>query len=176
MQFEDDALKSNVLALASRSKAKAKPHRRISASSSTNIVPQWGKNLDRYWPKDYSPIAYPVFERLSTLHCHGHLLRENDGAIEFWRFKEYLGNDLVQSQHWTNEKWKSSMAKGGGKQENISDPSLQDKVVSFNDFFWLRMCHQFTLFHEFRIDIKRTKFEQQTDNILFVCGFYGQRR
>ena len=39
MQFEDCALKSNVLAFASRSKAKAKPRRRISASSSTKIVP-----------------------------------------------------------------------------------------------------------------------------------------
>ena len=41
MQFEDCALKSNVLAFASRSKAQAKPQRRISASS------YWGKNLDR---------------------------------------------------------------------------------------------------------------------------------
>ena len=39
MQFEDCALKSNVLAFASRSKAKAKPQRRISASSSTKTVP-----------------------------------------------------------------------------------------------------------------------------------------
>ena len=39
MQFEDLALKTNVLAFASRSKAKAKPQRRISASSSTKIVP-----------------------------------------------------------------------------------------------------------------------------------------
>ena len=38
MQFEDFALKTNVLAFASRSKAKAKPQRRISASSSTKTV------------------------------------------------------------------------------------------------------------------------------------------
>ena len=35
MQFEDNALTLNTLAFASRSKAKAKPQRRISASSST---------------------------------------------------------------------------------------------------------------------------------------------
>ena len=39
MQFEDCALKTNVLPFASRSKAKAKPQRRISASSSTKTVP-----------------------------------------------------------------------------------------------------------------------------------------
>ena len=39
MQFEDCVLKSNVLAFASRTKAKAKPQRRISASSSTKTVP-----------------------------------------------------------------------------------------------------------------------------------------
>ena len=39
MQFEDCALKSNARAFASRSKAKAKPQRRISASLSTKTVP-----------------------------------------------------------------------------------------------------------------------------------------
>ena len=39
MQFEDSAMKSNVLAFASRSKAKAKPQRRTSACSSTRTVP-----------------------------------------------------------------------------------------------------------------------------------------
>ena len=42
MQFEDFALKTNVLAFASRSKAKAKPQRR------TFCHLNWGKNLDRY--------------------------------------------------------------------------------------------------------------------------------
>ena len=39
MQFEDFALKTNVLAFASRSKAKTKPRRRTSANSSTKTVP-----------------------------------------------------------------------------------------------------------------------------------------
>ena len=33
-----------------------------------------------------------------------------------------------------------------------------------------RMCNQFTLHREFRIDTRRTKFEQKTDGILHVCG------
>ena len=44
MQFEDFALKTNVLAFASRSKAKAKPRRRTPACSSTRTVPI-GKEL-----------------------------------------------------------------------------------------------------------------------------------
>ena len=48
MQFEDCALRTNVLAFASRSKAKATPQRRISASSSTKSVPIGERNLDRY--------------------------------------------------------------------------------------------------------------------------------
>ena len=46
MQFEYFALKTNVLAFASRSKGKAKPQRRASASSSTTTIPIGGKNLD----------------------------------------------------------------------------------------------------------------------------------
>ena len=60
MQFEDFALKTNVLASASRSKAEAKPQRRTPASSSTRTVPigegKWTDNE----PEDYSPVAYPV--------------------------------------------------------------------------------------------------------------------
>ena len=46
MQFEDCALKTNVLAFASRSKAKAKPRRRTSACSSTRTIPICQKTLD----------------------------------------------------------------------------------------------------------------------------------
>ena len=66
----------------------------------------------------------------------------------------------MQSQHWSDEKWKSTMAKGGGNKKifqyctdpsgqeilylralqghsgrNLIDPSLQDNVLIPNDFF-----------------------------------------
>ena len=88
MQFEDFALKSNVLASASRSKAKAKPQRRTLASSSTRTVPIGERKWTDVEPEDYSPVDYPVSRQLSTLLRHGHLPREDDGAIEFWRLKE----------------------------------------------------------------------------------------
>ena len=160
MQFEDCALKSNVLAFASRSKAKAKPQRRIFASSSTKTVPIGERTWTDIEPQDYSSIDYPVSKQLITLLRDGNLPREDDGAIEFWRLKDHLRNHFVQSQHWSDEKWKSTMAKGGGNKKrfqycadpsrqeilylralqghsgrNLMDPSLQDNVLIPNDFF-----------------------------------------
>ena len=86
MQFEDFALKTNVLAFASRSKAKAKPRGRTSACSSTRTVLIGERSWTDIEPETYSSIAYPVSKQLSTLLRHGHLPREEeDGAIEFWR-------------------------------------------------------------------------------------------
>ena len=96
MQFEEFALKTNVLAFASRSKAKAKPRRRTPACSSTRTVPICERSWTDVEPGTQSHIAYPVSKRLSTLLRHGHLPREEDGAIEFWRLKDCLRNDFEQ--------------------------------------------------------------------------------
>ena len=77
MQFEDCALKTNVLAFASRSKAKAEPQRRISASSSTKTVPIGERTWTDIEPQDYSSIDYPVSKQLITLLRHGNLPRED---------------------------------------------------------------------------------------------------
>ena len=78
IQFEDFALKTNVLAVASRSKAKAKPRRRTSACSSTRTVLIGERSWTDIEPEDYSFIAYPVSKQMST---------------------------LLQSQHWSDEMW-----------------------------------------------------------------------
>ena len=97
-----------------------KPRRRNLFYSSTRTVPI----SERYWtdiePDNYSSIAYPVSKQLSTRLRHGDLPREEDGAIEFWRLKDYLRNDFVHSQHWSDEMWKSTMARDGVKKEKIS--------------------------------------------------------
>ena len=85
MQFEEIALKTNVLAFASRSKAKAKPRRRTSACSSTRTVLICERSWTDVGPGTYSHIACPVSKRLGTLLRHGDLPGEEDGAIEFWR-------------------------------------------------------------------------------------------
>ena len=204
MQFEDCALKTNARAFASRSKAKAKPRRRTLACSSTRTVPIGERTWTDIESENYSPIAYPVSKQLSTLLRHGDLPREEDGGIEFWRLQDYLRNDFVHSQHWSDEMWKSRMAGGGAhkkrfqyctdpsKQEiiylrarqghsgrNLIDPSLQDNVLITNNFFEyiyrIGCAIKFTLRHEFRFDTGRTTFEQKTEGILHVCGSYEQR-
>ena len=126
MQFEDFALKTNVLAFASRSKAKTKPRRRTPACSSTRTVPIGEGTWTDVEPEDYSPIAYQVSKQLSTLLRHGHLPREEDGPIEFWRLKDYLPNDLCDLNIGM---WKSTMAKSGGNKKRFqycTDPSGQE--------------------------------------------------
>ena len=53
---------------------------------------------ERKWtdvePEDYSPVDDQVSKQLSTLLRHGHLLREDDGAIEVWRKKNIFGTIL----------------------------------------------------------------------------------
>ena len=95
MQFEDVALKTKKLAFASRSQAKAKPRRRISASSCTRSLHIGERTWTENEPEDYSPIAYPMSKQLSTLLRHGNLPREENGAIEFWRLKDFFGTVLT---------------------------------------------------------------------------------
>ena len=99
--------KSNVLALASRSKAKAWPQRRISASPSTRTLPIGERKWTDVEPEDHSPVDCSVSKKLINLLRHGDLPREEDGAIEFWRLKDYFRNDIVHTQHWSDEMLKS---------------------------------------------------------------------
>ena len=84
VQFEEYALRLNASDFASRSKAKAKPQRRESTSSSTRTIPIG----ERIWTDvergEYSISDYEVSKKLIHLLRHGSLHRENDGAIEFW--------------------------------------------------------------------------------------------
>ena len=122
---------------------------------------------------EYSILEYAVSKELIHLLRHGRLDRENDGAIEFWRIKDHLRNDFVRTQHWSDEMWKSTMARGGRDKKrfqycadpsgqeilylralqghsgrNLTDPSLQDTVNSerfLRVHLSHRMCNQFTL-------------------------------
>ena len=94
MKFEEFALKTNVFAFASRSKAKTKPRRRTSGCSSTRTVPICERSWTDVEPGTQSNQAYPVTKRINTLLRHGALPREEDGAIEFWRLKMIFGTNL----------------------------------------------------------------------------------
>ena len=158
-------MKTNVLAFASRSKAKAKPRRRTLACSSARTVPISERSWTDIEPGNYSPIAYPVSKQLSTLLRHADLRREEDGAIDFWRFKDCLRYEFQNSRHWSDEMRKSRLAGGGSNKKifqyctdpsrqemlylralqshsgrNPNDASLQDNVLIPNNFFEY-ICH-----------------------------------
>ena len=156
MKFEEFALKTNVLAFASRSKAKARLRRRTSACSSTRTVPIGERTWTDIEPEDYSPIANPVSKQLSTLLRHGHLPREDDGAIKFWRLKEYLQDMMcildIGLMKSGKAAWREAEetrtyfnivlihqeilylgANQGHSGCNLIDPSLQDNVLIPND-------------------------------------------
>ena len=153
MQFEEYALKLDAKDFACRSKAKTIPQKRYSASSTTRTIPIGERTLTDIEPQDYSPTDYSVSKKLINLLRHGCLPQDNDGAIEFWRIKDNLQKHFQLSRHWSDEKWKSSMAGGGGHKKwyqycadssgkiryfraiqshsgrKLIDPSLQDTVV-----------------------------------------------
>ena len=133
MQFEECALKSNVFAFASRSKAKAKPQRRTSPSSSTRTAPICARSWTDIEPETCSSIAYPASNRLSTLLRHGHLPREEDGAIEFW--KDCFRNEVENSRHWSDEKWKSIMAKEEETRKDFSIVLMLQEKFFTSEFF-----------------------------------------
>ena len=61
-----------------------------SASSSTRTIPIWERTWTDIEPQEYSLSDYPVSKKLINLLRHGSLPRDNDGAIELWRIKDYL--------------------------------------------------------------------------------------
>ena len=176
----------------------------LSASSSTKTILIGERIWTDVEPEDYSPVDFPVSKQLSTLLRHGSLPREDDGAIEFWRIKDYLQNPFVHSRHWSDEKWKSTMAKGGGNKKrfqcstdpsgqeilhlraleghsgrNLFDLTLQDNVFIPNDFFeYIYHIGCAINLHSIvnsGLILGGQKFEQKTDGILHVCGSNEQR-
>ena len=159
IQFKEYALKLDAKDFACRSKAKAKPQRRDSASSSTRTIPIGERTWTDVEPQEYSLTDYSVSKKLNHLLRRGSLPRDNDGAIEFWRIGDHLQDHFKFCHHWTDEKWKSSMAGGGGHKKrfqycadssgtilylrafqghsgrNLIDPSLQDNVIIPDGFF-----------------------------------------
>ena len=187
------------LLFASRSKAKTKPQRRISACSSTRTVPICERSWTDIEPETYSLIAYPVAKRLNTLRRHGDLLsrrRWSDGILEIkgmsserycalstlvWQqVEEYNGKrrrkqEKISILHWsirTRNALPPSSSRSFRTQSHWS--FFTGQCIHSEQFLRVHlsywMCNKFTLHREFRIDTRRAKFEQKTDGILQVCG------
>ena len=164
-QFEEYALRLNAGEFASRTKAKAKPQRRDSAGSSTKAILIRERTWTDVEPGEYSISDYEVSKKMIRLLRHGqHVHREEDGAVQFWRIKENLQKYFLYCHHWSDDRWKKSMARGrGGNKKNqfctdssgailylgalqghsersFIDPTLQDNVI-IRDGFFKYICH-----------------------------------
>ena len=197
-QLEEYALKLNAKDLHADQRAKTKPQRRERAGSSPRIVPIKRRNWIDIEPVKYSLSKYEVSKKVTFLLRHSQQVnREEDGAVHFCRIKENLQNQFPQSVHWSDERWKSCLAPGGGVKirfqyctdasgtivsfralqghsgRNLIDPSLQDNVVIPSHFFQYiyHVGCAFNLHSIFNSGLIHgcQKFEQETDSILLAC-------
>ena len=193
MQFEDFALKTNVLAFASRSKAKAKPQRRTPACSSTRTIQtyRW-QILDWYWARKLFVYRLPsvkTTEYSSSSWSSTSRRRWSDWILEI--------EGLSSKRFWCDLNicmWKSTMAKKaeetsgqeilcfralqGHSGRNPIDPSFKDNVLIPNDFF------EYIYHIGCAINLHSIinsglipggqNFEQKTDGILYGCESHGQ--
>ena len=113
---------------------------------------------ERKWidiePGNYSLSAYEISKKVIHLLRQSQTVqREEDGAVQFWRIKNYLQNQFPQTTYWSDDRWKVCLAGGGGAKRryqyctdisgiivyfravqghsgrNLNDPLLQDNVV-----------------------------------------------
>ena len=111
-------------------------------------------------PGEHSLSDYDISKKLVHHLRHGKQVhREGDVAIEFWRNKDNLQKHFPFCPHWSEDRWKKSMAGGGGNKKryqyctdssgtivylralqghsgrSLFDPALQDNVVIPSNFF-----------------------------------------
>ena len=156
---EDQVPQTSIKVVAARSKAKAKPQQRELVDTSTTIPMHERRWID-IEPSEPTLAAYGVSKKVISLLRHNQTVqREDDGAIQFWIIKFHLRNHSSQVQHWSDERWKSCLAAGGGSKRryqycsdnsgtilylralqghpghNLIDPALQDNVVIGSGIF-----------------------------------------
>ena len=148
MQFEEFALKTNVLAVASRSKAKAKPQRRIFCQLIHKNCTHRGKKVDWYWARKVFVHRIPsvkTSEYSSSSYSSTSRIRWRDWILEI----KGLSSErfcAISTLVWCKKRFQyctgpsgqeiiSLRALQGHSGRNPIDPSLQDNVLIPNDFF-----------------------------------------
>ena len=111
---DEQASQSIVRVVAARSKAKAKPQKRETVELPSTIPMNERKWID-IEPAESSLSAYEVSKKVVNLlrHCQT-IQREDDGAVQFWRIKNFLQNQFPQVLYWSDDRWKACLAAGGG--------------------------------------------------------------
>ena len=156
---EEQASQPIVKVFAARSKAKAKPQRREPVDL-PSIIPMNERKWIDIEPGESSLSAYEISKKVINLLRHSQTVqREDDGAVQFWKIKNFLQNQFPQVPYWSDDRWKACLAAGGGAKRryqyctdisgtiiylralqghsgrNLIDPSLQDNVIIQRGFF-----------------------------------------
>ena len=148
---EEQASQSIVKVFAARSKAKAKPQIREPVDFPSILHERKWINIE---PGESSFSAYEISKKVIHLLRHSQTVqREDDGAVQFWRIKNYLQSQFPQVQYWSDDRSKACLAAGRGAKRryqycidisktilylralqghsgrNLIDPLLQDNVI-----------------------------------------------
>ena len=111
---EEQASQLKVKNFAARSMAKAKPQRREPVDS-PSIIPMNERKWIDIEPGNSSLSAYEISKKVIRLLRHSQTVqREEDGAVQFWRIKNYLQSQFPQVLCWSDDRWKACLAAGGG--------------------------------------------------------------
>ena len=111
---EEQASQPIVKVFAARSKAKTKPQKRELVDT-PSIKPMHERKWIDFEPSEPTLAAYDVSKKVISLLRHNQTVqREDDGTVQFWRIKFHLRNQIPQNQYWSDERWKSCLAAGGG--------------------------------------------------------------
>ena len=150
---EEQTSQSSAKVVAAISKAKAKPQKREPVDT-PRIIPMQERKWIDIEPSEPTLAAYDVSKKVISLLRHNQTVqREDDGAIQFWRITNFLQDPFPRTAHWSDDRWKSCLAAGGGSKRsfqycsvssgtilylralqghsghNLIDPTLQDNVM-----------------------------------------------
>ena len=200
VQLEEYALKLDAKDFACRSKTKAKTQRREPAGSSPRTIPIGKRIWTDVEPGEYSLSDCDISKKLIHLLRHGNQVHRED---DFWRITNNLQKHFPYCPHWFDDRWKKSMAGGGGNKKifrcctdssgiilylralqghsgrSLIDPSLQDSVVIPDGFFkyFYHVGCAISLHSSISSGLTlggQNLNNRQTDSILSACGSHGQ--
>ena len=150
---EEQVPQTSTRVVAAKSKAKAKPQPRVLVGTTATIPIHERRWID-IEPSKQNLASYDLSKKVINLLRHNQTLqREEDGAIQFYRIKFHLRNQISQVHLWSDDRWKACLAAEGGSKRryqycsdnsgtilylralqghsgnNLIDPTLQDNVV-----------------------------------------------
>ena len=103
------------------------------------VLPQEPLFGKRTWtdiePEEYSISDYEVSKKLIRLLRHARIQREDDGAIEFWRIKDNLQKHFQHCHHWSDDRWKKSVERGGGNKKRYQYCTDSSGTMCISELF-----------------------------------------